>query len=147
MKVIVIGGGIIGLSCAYELAVRDAGVTVLDAGRMGDGASAANAGWVTPFLSAPRAAPGAVGDAMRGTLRTGGPARGHPHLDVGFLSWIARFLRASRPGAHRRGAAANGELAKRAGRLVALEMTGSETESVLEPFRLDRARIDGPLMP
>jgi D-amino-acid dehydrogenase len=112
VKTIVIGGGVVGLSCAYELAARDVAVTVLDAGQVGDGASAGNAGWVTSFLSAPRAAPGAVGDALRGMLRTGGPARVHPHLDVEFLSWVARFLRASRPAAHHRGAAALRALAE-----------------------------------
>ncbi len=114
MKTVVIGGGVVGLSCAYELAVRDVDVTVIDAGLAGDGASAGNAGWVTSFLSTPRAAPGAVSDALRGMLRTNGPARIRPHLDIEFLRWIARFLRASRPAAHQRGAAALGALAERA---------------------------------
>ncbi len=112
MKTIIIGGGVVGLSCAYELAVRGVDVTVLETGRVGDGASAGNAGWITSFLSTPRAAPGAVGDALRGMTRTGGPTRVRPHLDGEFFSWIARFLRASRPAAHVRGVSALRELAE-----------------------------------
>jgi D-amino-acid dehydrogenase len=73
MKAIVIGAGVTGLSCAYGLARRGVDVTVLDSGRIGAGTSAGNAGWVTPFLSAPKAAPGAVRQAVRGSLHSGGP--------------------------------------------------------------------------
>ncbi|MFE3002591.1 NAD(P)/FAD-dependent oxidoreductase [Nocardia sp. NPDC059246] len=98
MKITVIGAGVVGLCTAFELAERGAEVTVVDAGAAGRGASAGNAGWITPFLSTPRAAPGVVGDAARNLLRPGGPARIHPHPTASFLSWTAGFLRASRPG-------------------------------------------------
>ena len=59
MKVIVLGGGVIGISTAYYLARAGADVTVLE--RQSDVAletSFANAGQVSPGYSTPWAAPG-----------------------------------------------------------------------------------------
>lgn len=114
MKVVVVGAGVIGLSCAYELTEAGVDVTVLDSGEAGAGASAGNAGWITPFLSSPRAAPGALGDAIRSVIRPGGPARIHPHLSVEFTTWAARFLRASSAARSALGAAALQSLASHA---------------------------------
>jgi D-amino-acid dehydrogenase len=95
MKITVIGAGVVGLSCAYELSELGHQVTVVDGAAVGAGASAGNAGWVTPFLSVPRAAPGAVRDAIRSFTSAEGPARMRPHVEPGFASWIVQFLRAS----------------------------------------------------
>lgn len=48
-NIIIIGGGIIGLSCAYELRMRGFDVTVLEARRCGGQASGAAAGMLAPF--------------------------------------------------------------------------------------------------
>lgn len=114
MRTTVVGAGVVGLSCAYELSEIGHRVTVVDAGTVGAAASAGNAGWVTPFLSTPRAAPGAVRDAVRSFTRTDGPARMRPHLEVGFAAWILRFLRASRKERDAAGAAALQRLARHA---------------------------------
>lgn len=106
MKITVVGAGVIGLSCAYELSELGHKVTVVDAGAAGAGASAGNAGWVTPFLSIPRAAPGVVGDALRSFTSPDGPARMQPRLEPEFASWILQFLRASTKSRHARGMAA-----------------------------------------
>lgn len=111
MRTTVIGGGVVGLSCAYELAHRGADVTLLEADVVGSGASAGNAGWITPFLSAPRAAPGAVGAAVRSAFKRGGPVRIRPHLEPAYAAWVLQFLRASRPAAHQRGLTALQHLA------------------------------------
>lgn len=107
MKITIIGAGVIGLACAYELSELGHDVTVIDAGRAGAGASAGNAGWVTPFLSTPRAAPGVVSDALRSFTDREGPARMRPHVELGFATWILKFLRAS---TKRRSAAATAAL-------------------------------------
>jgi glycine oxidase len=52
-EIIVIGAGIIGCSCAYELARRGARVTLLDARPAGRGATQASAGVLAPFIEAP----------------------------------------------------------------------------------------------
>ena len=58
MQVVVIGGGVIGLTAAYELAREGASVTLVDARAANQGASAVNAGWVCPAESGPVPAPG-----------------------------------------------------------------------------------------
>lgn len=95
MKIVIVGGGVVGLSCAYELSERGHSLVVVDAGSLGMGASAGNAGWITPFLSAPRAAPGVFRDALRSFTSANSPARVTPHLEVDFLSWMFHFGLAS----------------------------------------------------
>lgn len=46
MKIIVVGAGIVGASCAYHLAQKGLDVTVIDAGSIGGGASAKSFGWI-----------------------------------------------------------------------------------------------------
>ncbi len=46
--IVLIGGGVIGLSIAYELAMRGASVRVLDQGQLGQESSWAGAGMITP---------------------------------------------------------------------------------------------------
>src|SRR5262249_14265745 len=46
--VVIVGGGIIGLSLAYQLALQKASVTVLERGQMGQEASTAGAGILAP---------------------------------------------------------------------------------------------------
>nr|AIU93756.1 hypothetical protein LRS1606.322 [Rhodococcus sp. NS1] len=112
MRTTVIGAGVIGLSCAYELSELGHTVTVIDADAAGAAASAGNAGWVTPFLSTPRAAPGAVRDAVRSFTSTEGPARMRPHPELGFADWITKFLRASTKKGNRKSTAALQEFAR-----------------------------------
>lgn len=92
MRAVVVGGGVVGMSIAYELSCHGADVTVLERRTVGSEASAGNAGWITPFLSTPRAAPGAVRDAVKSFSSPHGPARMRPHAELGFAQWVARFL-------------------------------------------------------
>ena len=59
-KVIVIGGGIVGLSTAYYLKEEGHDVVVLDKGNLIGGASNVNAGYLTPSNIVPMAAPGMI---------------------------------------------------------------------------------------
>ena len=83
MKIGIVGAGVIGLSIGYELASAGYDTTVFDAGQAGEAASGMNAGWVSSFLSTPRAAPGVVKDALRGLRDPNGPVkfRFRPELD------------------------------------------------------------------
>ncbi|HYD99606.1 MAG TPA: FAD-dependent oxidoreductase, partial [Alphaproteobacteria bacterium] len=66
MKVIILGGGVIGVSTAYYLAREGHQVTVLERQKApGLETSYANAGEVSPGYSAPWAAPGLPFKALR----------------------------------------------------------------------------------
>lgn len=91
MTVCVIGGGVVGLACAYELASRGAAVCVLERGRVGEGASKGNTGWITASFSYPLAAPGVIRSGMRSALSADGALVIRPSLDPAFLRWLWRF--------------------------------------------------------
>jgi D-amino-acid dehydrogenase len=91
MQVVVVGGGVIGLSAAYFLQRAGADVTVITAGRVGEGASAVNAGWVVPALSGPVPAPGLLSGSLRWMLSPTSPFYARPNLDPGFLRWLLEF--------------------------------------------------------
>jgi D-amino-acid dehydrogenase len=103
MRVIVVGGGAVGLCIAEALASRDADVVLLERDRCGDGASAGNAGWITPSLSIPVPGPGVIGEALRWLIDPSGPLWIRPTLSPAMLGWIARFVsKCARP-SYRRG--------------------------------------------
>jgi D-amino-acid dehydrogenase len=95
LKVAVVGGGAVGLCCAFALRRAGADVLVLERDRVGSGCSLGNTGWVCPGLSAPLPAPGVMGDAVRGMLRPGSPVLIRPLFGPGFLRWSWQFWRAS----------------------------------------------------
>ena len=95
MKVVVIGSGVVGLCCAYELRRGGADVSVLERGRVAQGASLGNTGWVCPSFSYPLPGPGIIGEGLRGMLRGGGPLVIHPSLDPTFLRWLLGFRRSA----------------------------------------------------
>jgi D-amino-acid dehydrogenase len=111
VRVAVIGGGVIGLAVAWSLARRDAEVVVLERDRCGEGASAGNAGWVTPGLSAPIPAPGVMRQAAKWMLDAESPLLVRPLVDWDFLRWSLRFAQSCRATAHRSGTAATLALA------------------------------------
>jgi D-amino-acid dehydrogenase len=95
VRVIVIGGGVVGLSCAYELARAGAEVTVVERNGVGQGASLGNTGWVCPSFSYPLPGPGIIREGLRGMLHGGGPLAIRPTLDPTFLRWLLGFRRSA----------------------------------------------------
>ncbi|MFF0269184.1 NAD(P)/FAD-dependent oxidoreductase [Kribbella sp. NPDC004536] len=93
MRVIVIGGGVIGLWSAVGLAEAGADVTVLDAGPQAGFASPAAAGWVVPALSAPLSGPGVLLHSARQALHREAPFSVAPRLTSTLLRWIVGFVR------------------------------------------------------
>ena len=92
--VVVIGGGIVGACCAYELARDGAAVTVLErGGGWGEGCSWGNAGLLVPSHARPIAAPENLRAGLRWMLRRDSPfgLRVRPAL----APWLARYVRAS----------------------------------------------------
>src|SRR5919108_830148 len=114
MRVAVVGGGAVGLACAYELARRGADVVVLERDRVGEGCSHRNTGWICPSLSAPLPAPGVMGAALRGMFRPGSPVLIRPIFGPAFLRWSWHFWRACTPEAYRAGTSATTALTRSA---------------------------------
>lgn len=90
--VVIIGGGVIGLSTAFALCQRGVPrITVLEGGSGPSGASLVNAGYICPGHSDPVPAPGLVGRSARWMLRSDSPLYIRPSLDPGFLRWLLAF--------------------------------------------------------
>ncbi|MPZ73907.1 MAG: FAD-dependent oxidoreductase [Nitriliruptorales bacterium] len=91
--VVVVGAGIVGLSCAWHLQSYGIQVTVLDRTGVAAGASHGNAGYVSPGLVAPLADPALVRYGARALLRRGSPVRiplAPPPDTIRFLTQFAR---------------------------------------------------------
>ena len=94
MRVVVLGGGVIGVTTAYYLSRAGHDVTVLD--RQNGPAletSYANAGEVSPGYSSPWAGPGVPLKAVKWLLMRHGPLAIRPRLDPAMWAWILKMLR------------------------------------------------------
>jgi len=111
-RVVVVGAGAVGLSCAYFLQRAGFEVTVLDAGLVGKGASWGNAGWITPSLSAPIPGPAALCTALGSIGKPDSPLWLRPQADPGFALWGLSFLRHCTRASNERGLAATALLSR-----------------------------------
>jgi len=110
--VVVVGGGIVGLSCAWFLRQAGAAVIVLEAGeRTGGGASRGNAGAICPGLVEPLAAPGMVRTALDDLRSPDAALYVHPAHMPQMAGFLLRFARSGTQAAYDRGVAALAPLA------------------------------------
>ena len=102
--VLVVGGGAIGASVAYELARAGARVTVLERDAApGGGCSYGNAGLICPSHAQPLPGPLALRQGPSWVLRRDSPLHMKPRPAL--VPWLARFARASTAAQAARGAA------------------------------------------
>ena len=73
MRVVIIGGGIIGLSSAFYLQEAGFEVTVVDRTALKDGCSYGNAGYICPSHFVPLATPGIVRQGLKWMLNAKSP--------------------------------------------------------------------------
>ena len=90
-EVLIAGGGVIGLSTALALLEAGRQVRIIDAGRIGGGASHGNCGTLTPSHAPPLAAPGTVAKALRWMWTPDAPLYVHPRMDLRLWQWLLRF--------------------------------------------------------
>lgn len=90
--VIVIGGGIIGLSTAVELVEKGVQVTVLEKDQIGHGCSYGNAGWITPCFALPLPMPGLFLKSLKWLMNPESPLYIKPSIDPLLARWMTRFL-------------------------------------------------------
>jgi D-amino-acid dehydrogenase len=114
MRVVVIGGGVIGLSCAYQLARRGVSVTVIERDLPGAACSAGNLGWVVPSLSEPLPAPGLVMQSLGYMLSRNSPLYISPMFALSSAGWLFNFWRHCNQKDFRRGLEAMTNLSRRA---------------------------------
>ena len=100
--VLILGGGVIGISAAYYLAEQGASVTVIEMGEVASGSSYGNAGLIVPSHAVPLAAPGALADVLKWMLDPASPFYIQPRLAPDLWAWVLRFMAASRNGPMRR---------------------------------------------
>ena len=92
-RVVVVGAGVIGLACAWELRRAGASVVVIERDGVGGGASRGNTGWVCPSLTYPLPAPGMVREGLRQLVSGGEAFVLRPSLDPAFVRWLWGFRR------------------------------------------------------
>jgi D-amino-acid dehydrogenase len=93
MKVTIVGGGIIGLSCAYYLQKENHEVTVIDKGNMTDSCSFGNMGYISPSHFIPLATPGIVAQGIKWMFDSSSPFYIKPRLNLDLINWGLTFYR------------------------------------------------------
>lgn len=93
MRIVVVGAGVVGLACAYELLRDGHDVTVLDRGPVGAAASHGNAAKVAVAECGPVPAPGMVVQGLKWMLRSDSPFYVKPSLEPGFVRFMVRMAR------------------------------------------------------
>ncbi|MEY9260337.1 D-amino-acid dehydrogenase [Brevibacterium epidermidis] len=91
MKTVIVGGGVVGLTSALELAQRGHEVTVIEAARCGAGASHGNAAKIAIAESTPVPAPGVLLQGIRWMLKPDSPLSIRPSLAPDYLRFLLRM--------------------------------------------------------
>ncbi|KIO78311.1 amino acid dehydrogenase [Pedobacter lusitanus] len=91
--IIIIGGGIIGLSSAYYLSKQGHQITILDKGDITSNCSFGNAGMIVPSHFIPLASPGMIQQGIRWMFNSKSPFYVRPSLDMNLIGWGLKFLK------------------------------------------------------
>src|SRR6476660_9920590 len=95
-RVLIIGGGVIGLCTAYYAARKGHEVTVVDRNSESHGGcSSGNAGMIVPSHFVPLAAPGMVALGLKWMWNPESPFYIKPRLSGDLLGWAWKFYRAA----------------------------------------------------
>ena len=90
-KIVIIGGGVVGLCTAYYLANDGHDVSIVDQSSMDFGTSYVNAGYLTPSHIIPLAAPGVMKQGLKWMLNPASPLFIKPRFNPEFLRWAWAF--------------------------------------------------------
>jgi len=92
--VIIIGGGAVGLCCAYYLWKKGCTVTVIDRGNPELASSSRNAGLIVPSHFIPLASPGVIKKGIKWMFSPESPFYIRPRLSANLASWLLKFRNA-----------------------------------------------------
>lgn len=119
MNIIVIGAGVVGVSCAWRLLQDGHRVSVLDrASDVGYGASFANGGQLSYSYVAPLADPSVWAQLPKLLTDPASPVQFRPGFDLFQYRWLIRFLAACNPARARRTIDLLGALADRSKQIL-----------------------------
>lgn len=93
--VVIIGGGVVGLWCAWHLHQAGRQVTIVDKGDFTDGCSFGNAGMIVPSHFIPMASPGIISKGIRWMFKRDSPFYIRPRLNPELVQWLWSFYRSS----------------------------------------------------
>lgn len=114
MRIVVVGAGVVGLACGYELLQDGHDVLVLDSARAGQAASHGNAAKIAVAEAGPVPAPGMVIQGLKWMLRPDSPLYVKPSLSPRFLQFMLAMARNCTEEQFRAGLALNLRLASKA---------------------------------
>jgi D-amino-acid dehydrogenase len=90
-ETLVIGGGAIGICCAFYLNELGKQVVLVEKSDICSGSSYGNAGLIVPSYSIPLAAPGAIRQGLKWMFKPQSPFYIKPRLDRQLLAWLWQF--------------------------------------------------------
>jgi D-amino-acid dehydrogenase len=92
-RIVIVGGGVVGVACAHYLKKTGADITVIDKGRVGGGCSHGNCGYVSPSHILPFAGPGAIWYALKTLFQKNSPLKVRFRLSPALWGWFLRFAK------------------------------------------------------
>ena len=93
MRIVIIGGGIIGLCSAYYLRKEGYDVIVIERNNITDGCSFGNMGYISPSHFIPLASPGIIKQGLKWMTSSSSPFYIKPRLDWDLIKWGITFWR------------------------------------------------------
>jgi D-amino-acid dehydrogenase len=127
-SVVIVGGGLVGLSSALFLTEAGAEVTIIDSDALGSGAARGNAGFMCTAIVEPLPAPGAIGNALRSLRDPTRALRVLPKAIPKMAPWLLAFARNCTTSRYRSGRAALAEFNRNSG--AVLERLASQGAAV-----------------
>ncbi len=94
-KVVIVGGGIIGFSCAYYLIEEGHEVVLVDKNSFNSGASIVNAGYIIPSHIIPLASPEVLKKGIKWMFNSNSPFYIKPRFNKDLINWGINFIKSS----------------------------------------------------
>lgn len=95
--ILIVGGGVIGLACAYYLLKEGRSVRIIERDTVGDGASGGNCGFIFSSHILPLCSPGVIKSELQRLLSGSSQLIIKPGMDISRFVWLMNFARKCNP--------------------------------------------------